>query len=169
MAGHRVSYRVERTCWRAVATASSCKQTPVPVIVADDQLCARQGLLAVLGACPDIDVVAEAANGREAVRLAEIHRPALVILDLQMPVMDGIEATRRIKSACPETGVFVLTMYADRYADAEDAGADAFLVKGQSASTLVESIREYAERPPPWSSGAAGGVDPGREDRGGSR
>ena len=125
---------------------SSPERKSITIIIADDQIRARRGLLAMLSTCPDVEVVAEASNGLEALRLVETHRPSLVIMDLHMPIMDGIEATRRIKASRPEIGVFVLTMYSERLTDAEVAGADALLVKGQPASTLVESIREYMER-----------------------
>ncbi len=89
---------------------------------------------------PTVEVVAEAADGREAVRLVEERRPAVVLMDARMPVLDGLEATRLIKGRWPEVKVVVLSMYSDYRAGALAAGADAFLVKGCPAEVLLGTI-----------------------------
>ena len=110
------------------------------VLVADDQRPTRQGLRALLNLLPGVEWVGEAANGREAVTLATERRPDVVLMDVQMPVMDGLEATRRIKSQRPEVRVIVLTLHGDRRAEALAAGADVFLVKGGPPECLRNAI-----------------------------
>ncbi len=82
-------------------------------MVADDQRMVREGLVTLLGVLPDIEVVGAASNGEEAVALVERHRPQVALMDLRMPRLDGVEATRRILSAHPDTRIVVLTTYAD--------------------------------------------------------
>jgi DNA-binding NarL/FixJ family response regulator len=92
---------------------------------------------------PCVDVVAEAPNGQEAVRLVEEYGPDVVVMDARMPVMDGLEATRLIKSKWPEVKVIVLTLYPAYQAQALAAGADSFLIKGCPAEQLLEAVLEY--------------------------
>jgi DNA-binding NarL/FixJ family response regulator len=110
------------------------------VLIADDRPRSRSGLRALLGLRPEIEVVGEAADGREAVRLAAEYRPDVVLMDARMPVMDGVAATRVIKARWPETRVVVLTIHAARRAAALAAGADAFLVKGCPAAEVLRAI-----------------------------
>jgi DNA-binding NarL/FixJ family response regulator len=126
----------------------------VRVVIADDQPEARQGLKAVLaaaglarpgaanGTSPEIEVVGVAADGWEAVQLVERTRPDAVLMDVQMPGLDGLEATRRVKAGWPQVRVIVLTMYADRRAEALAAGADTVLLKGFPAERLLAAILE---------------------------
>ena len=100
------------------------------VLVVDDQRPTRKGLKALLAFSPELEWVGEAADGQEAVNLVAERRPNVVLMDIRMPVMDGLEATRRIKSERPEVRVIVLTLDAEYQAEALAAGADAFLVKG---------------------------------------
>jgi DNA-binding NarL/FixJ family response regulator len=115
------------------------------VLIADDRSRSRRGLRALLATQPGIEVVGEAGDGREAVRLVEEQRPDAVLMDAKMPAMDGLTATRLIKERWPETRVIMLTMYGSHRADAIFAGADAFLVKGCSAEELLREILECQE------------------------
>ena len=118
------------------------------VLICDDEPRARQALKALLltreVTCRDesssIDVAGEARDGYEAVQLVETVLPEVVVIDACMPGMDGLEATRFIKKNWPQVRVIVLTMYPDQRVAALDAGADAFLLKGCLAETLIETI-----------------------------
>jgi len=113
------------------------------VILADDQPLLRQGTRMILEAEGDIEVVGEAGNGHEAVALAEIQSPDVVLMDIRMPVVDGIEATRRIVAANDEIRVLALTTFdLDEYAfGALRAGASGFLLKDVRPAELVAAIR----------------------------
>jgi DNA-binding NarL/FixJ family response regulator len=115
----------------------------IRVILADDHAVVRQGIRRFLEEDPDIEVVAEASDGAEAVRLVEEHRPDVAVLDIRMPEVTGVEATRRIKEHHPETLVLILTAYDDDpYVFALlGAGADGYVLKTASADTLVEAVR----------------------------
>ncbi|ODU01131.1 MAG: DNA-binding response regulator [Pseudonocardia sp. SCN 72-86] len=120
----------------------------VRVLLADDQALVRAGFRALLDAQPDVSVVAEAADGREAVRLAGAEKPDVVLMDIRMPVMDGLAATREIASDPGLAGVHVvvLTTFAeDEYVfDAIRSGASGFLVKDTEPAELVHAVRVVA-------------------------
>jgi DNA-binding NarL/FixJ family response regulator len=116
--------------------------TAVRVVIADDQLLFREGLRTLLSVRPDIDVVGEAADGEEAVALVESLQPAVVLMDLRMPRLDGIQATARIRDRCPSTAVLVLTTFDDdaNLFGALRAGAVGYLLKDVSSETLHAAI-----------------------------
>ena len=118
----------------------------ITVITADDQALVRGGLKMILEAQPDIDVIAEAADGIEAVQLATQHRPDVVLMDIRMPRLDGIEATRRLIAAVPGTRIVILTTFGlDRYVyDGLRAGASGFVLKDSPPSGLVHAVRTVA-------------------------
>ncbi len=118
----------------------------IRVLIVDDQTIVRAGFAALLSAQPDIVVVGEAGDGREAVRLAERHRPELVLMDIRMPGMDGIEATRQILGSRPDIRVLVLTTFdVDEYVyEALGVGASGFLLKDATAEDLVAAVRVVA-------------------------
>ena len=124
----------------AVPSAISAGKTRVMFV--DDHKVMRQGLIRLVTGQPDIEVVGEASNGREALDLARSIRPDVIIMDVSMPEMDGIEATRRIKSENPEIHVIGLSMHSDEqvHRDIRDAGADAFVCKTVSAAELIKVI-----------------------------
>jgi two-component system NarL family response regulator len=116
---------------------------PIRVLIADDHFVVRMGLAAVIGTQPDITVVAEATNGKQAVELFREHRPDITLMDLRMPEMDGLEAITAIRSEFPESRFIVLTTYdgdEDIYR-ALQAGARAYLLKDMLRDGLVEAIR----------------------------
>jgi DNA-binding NarL/FixJ family response regulator len=113
---------------------------PKRILIADDQRPARKGLHALLSLCSEVEVIGEAVDGQHAVNLAAERRPDVVLMDVRMPVMDGLEATRRIKSQTPQVKVVMLTLHAEFLNEALAAGADAFLVKGGSTEGLWAAI-----------------------------
>ena len=118
----------------------------INILVADDQALVRSGLRLILESEPDLTVVAEAENGEEAVRIAKREQPDVVLMDVRMPVMDGLEATRQITAANPEVKVIVLTTFdLDDYVyGALRAGAGGFLLKDAQGDELVEAVRVIA-------------------------
>ncbi len=120
----------------------------IRVVLADDQEIVRTGLRMIVESQPDLEVVGEAADGGAAIEVARRTRPDVVLMDIRMPVLDGIEATRRITAAAgePRVRVLILTTYeADEYVfDALGAGASGFLLKASPPEDLVRGIREVA-------------------------
>ena len=118
-------------------TMNGCK-----VLIVDDRTQAREGLKALLATALPLQVVGEAADGREAMHLIKARQPDVVLMDASMPVMDGLEATRLVKAQWPQIRVIVLTIHTALRAEALAAGADAFLVKGCPAGELLAAIME---------------------------
>jgi NarL family two-component system response regulator LiaR len=119
---------------------------PVRILVVDDHPVVRHGLKVLLGTEPGMEVVGEAADGAEAIEMASRFLPDVVLMDLVMPGMDGVAATRQVLAANPETHVLVLTSFgADRKLfPALDAGALGFMLKDSTAEELVTAIRRVA-------------------------
>jgi DNA-binding NarL/FixJ family response regulator len=115
----------------------------ISVLLADDQALVRTGFHLILSAEPDLEVIAEAADGLEAVQLAVAERPDVVLMDIRMPELDGIEATRRLTAEAPGTRVLMLTTFdLDEYVvDAFRAGASGFLLKTAPRDQLVAAVR----------------------------
>jgi DNA-binding NarL/FixJ family response regulator len=115
-------------------------------MVVDDQAVIREGLMTLLETVPDINPVAAAGNGAEAVTLSGRHRPDVVLMDLRMPKMDGVEATRQIRATLPDTEVVVLTTHADEESilDALNAGARGYLTKDAGIAEISRAIHAAA-------------------------
>src|ERR671920_219975 len=118
----------------------------IRLLLADDHTVVRQGLRKVLEERPDWEVVAEAGDGREAVRLAEQHKPDVAILDVAMPLLNGIEATRQIARRVPNTRVLVLSMHADEAYVTQilQAGATGYLLKDSADVDLLQAVEAVA-------------------------
>jgi DNA-binding NarL/FixJ family response regulator len=119
----------------------------IRILIADDHAIVREGLRAVLGSEPDMEVVGEAITGKEVVERAAELRPDLILMDIQMPELNGIEATRRILGVNPSIGVVVLTMFADDDSvfSAMRAGARGYVLKGAPPSEILKVLRAVAE------------------------
>jgi DNA-binding NarL/FixJ family response regulator len=120
----------------------------IRVLVADDEALIRAGFRVLVGAAPDLEVVGEAVNGADAVRQVQATRPDVVLLDIRMPVMDGLEATRRIGQADPDGGTRVLIVttfdHDDHVFEALRAGASGFVLKDTPPEALLDAIRVVA-------------------------
>ncbi len=129
----------------------------IRVLLADDHGLVRDGLTRLLASVSDIEVVAAAADGSEAMRLAEEHRPDVILMDLRMPGMDGSEATRRLLEADPATQVVILTSFSERdeIISALDAGAIGYLLKDAEPDELIRGIRAAAQGESPLAPKAA--------------
>jgi DNA-binding NarL/FixJ family response regulator len=119
---------------------------PVTVVVADDQAAVREGLVLLLGTLPGIEVTGEAADGEAAVATVAAVRPQVVLMDLNMPRCDGVEATRRIRAEHPQTQVVVLTTYSDdeSIAGALQAGAVGYLTKDSTRAEIGRAVHAAA-------------------------
>jgi len=118
----------------------------IRILLADDHAVVRQGFKMILGAQPDMEIVGEAGNGREAVELAEKLKPEVVVMDVSMPELNGIEATRRLSDSTPHTRVLALSMHKDSVYVREilRAGARGYILKDSVAGDLVSAVRSVA-------------------------
>ena len=119
---------------------------PLRVVVADDQATVREGLVLLLGGLPGIDVVGAAADGQQALDLVAEHQPDAILLDLHMPVLDGIGATRRLTAEHPGVAIVVLTTYVDDSSvlDALRAGARSYLTKDADRTDIARALQAAA-------------------------
>jgi len=119
----------------------------IKILLADDHALVRQGFKMILGSQPDMQIVGEAGNGREAVELAEKLQPDLVVMDVTMPELNGIEATRRVAAASPRTRVLALSMHKDAVYVREilRAGARGYLLKDSVDADLLAAVRSVAK------------------------
>ncbi len=118
----------------------------IRILLADDHAVVRQGFKMILGAQPDMEIVGEAGNGREAVDLAETLKPDVVVMDVAMPELNGIEATRRLAASTPHARVLALSMHKDSVYVREilRAGARGYLLKDSGAADLISAVRAVA-------------------------
>ena len=117
----------------------------IRVMIADDQRPTRRGLRALLTLYPEVELVGEAADGQEAVGMVRERRPDVVLMDMQMPVLDGVNATKLIKLQWPGIKIVGLTMHGIYEDEALAAGVDTFLIKGCSAETLLNAILQFRQ------------------------
>jgi DNA-binding NarL/FixJ family response regulator len=127
-------------------TMSSSPAEPLRIVIADDQASVREGLVLLLGGLPDIDVVGAAADGQQALDLVAEHKPDAILLDLHMPVLDGLGATRRLAAEHPEVAIVVLTTFADDSSvlDALNAGARSYLTKDTDRTRIAQALHAAA-------------------------
>src|ERR1700683_2493165 len=118
-------------------------EKPLRVVIADDQASVREGLLRLLGGLPGIDVVGAAADGEQALELVAEHQPDAILLDLHMPVLDGIGATRRLAAEHPGVAIVVLTTYVDDTSvlEALRAGARSYLTKDADRTDIARALQ----------------------------
>lgn len=130
------------------------------VLIADDHPIVREGLRAILAVLPDFELVGEATNGAEAVAIAEATKPDIVVMDLHMPELDGVEATRRLVAAQPGIAVVVLTMHDDdgMLISALQAGARGYLLKGAGHEEITQALRSVVAGGAAFGAGVADNV-----------
>jgi DNA-binding NarL/FixJ family response regulator len=119
---------------------------PITILLADDHAVVRQGLRAILGAEADVRLVGDAADGQEALRLAERLEPDVLVLDLMLPGLNGFEVTRQVRKRVPRTRIVILTMHTDPAyaAEALRAGATGYVAKDADAAELLAAVRAAA-------------------------
>jgi DNA-binding NarL/FixJ family response regulator len=115
----------------------------IRIIIADNRASNRRGLKALLAFEPRIRIIGEADHGKEAIELVEAEKPDLVLMDIHMPVMDGLLATEKIKNIAPDTKVILYSIYPGYKNEARLAGADCFMIKGSPESTPAEIILSF--------------------------
>ena len=138
----------QKRVWRNHLAKAKTASKKITVIIADDQTLFREGIKDLLENEKNIQVIAEAADGREALRLVKKLRPNVILLDIKLPHMDGIEATRQIHKECPTTNVLILSGYEDEahVMEAIQAGANGYLSKMLPAAELVNALKTFANQ-----------------------
>lgn len=118
----------------------------IRVLLADDEAIVRAGIRTILSSDPHLHVVAEAADGRQAVDLVRLHEPDVALVDIRMPLLDGLSATAEIHAVAPATGVLILTTFGDEdyIRQAIEQGANGFLLKASDPRHLIEGVRAIA-------------------------
>jgi len=116
------------------------------ILIVDNQVRARQSLLALLNAQQNIEEIREAVNGKQAIAVAEEFKPDLIVMDVRMPVLNGLEATKIVKQHWPASKIVLLSMYTEYESDALAAGADAFISKTDSPHKLIVTINDLMRR-----------------------
>jgi CheY-like chemotaxis protein len=134
---------------------SSDMEKKLRLMIVDDNARTRGALAALASTLDWLNVTGEASNGEDAIEKVKLQLPDMVLMDVEMPVMDGLEATQIIKKNWPQVKVIVLTLYPDYCSQARKAGADAFLVKGCSMEEMTSTIRSLQPAQP-----TSGGYDP---------
>lgn len=117
------------------------------VMLVDDVEQVRWDLRTVLSLSGELEIVGEAANGLDAIRLAETLKPEVILMDLEMPILDGYEATRLIRAVCPSCRIVALTVhgYDEARVKAHQSGVDAFIIKGASVESIIQAILNKKE------------------------
>jgi DNA-binding NarL/FixJ family response regulator len=129
---------------------------PIGILIADDHPVFRFGLRALLESQPDMVVLAEAESGEESIRMAQSLQPEIVLMDVNMPGLNGIEATRRITEKAPNTAILIISMFDDDTVfTAMQAGARGYLIKGAQGDETLRAIRSVANGEVIFSSGVA--------------
>jgi DNA-binding NarL/FixJ family response regulator len=130
---------------------------PARILIADDHELIRRGLAAAIAECPEWSIVAEAANGRQAVELAVRFLPDVAILDLSMPELNGLEATRQMRAASPKTRILIVSAHESEQLIREvlDAGAMGYVLKSDAGRVLVQAIEAVQDERPFFTSGVA--------------
>ena len=113
----------------------------IRILAVDDHPLFRQGIAALLASQPDLALIAQASNGREAIQQFRVHRPDITLMDLQMPAMDGLEAMVAIRKEFPDAKIIILTTYQSDVQSALNLGAKAYLLKTQLHKELFGTIR----------------------------
>lgn len=123
---------------------------PIDIILADDHEIFRDGFAVMLNKIPEINLMADASNGEELIKLVRIHQPDVIVTDIKMPVMDGIEATKKLKQEFPQIGIVALSMFDEEELIIEmlEAGAKGYLIKNAHKEEIVAAVKSVNKDEP---------------------